>query len=488
MLRGWTALSLLAVAQGLMRVDLEQEKEWAWAHLLEEPEVLEAALAQLPALLEALVENPAELQARVDSHPYVQELAAQTAANASSALASFTLAAEAAEEEIEAAASSLLELPDDDEDYDADDEDEGEEGALQKRSLLRQVASAPKRLLQKLLPKVEWWRLLKRMTMLIVPSLTQGLTNAYFYPGPDAKPFKSKALAEILSLYLVQAAVVIMEELQGRPSLLHNMIAQGGSMALRVKRKEVEAPFETLIGQGDKDQVTDDHVPILQALGSFVPQAAIQSAQNLALATVQDFGSGQGGGMQENVQRLVSEFLSTYSVHAMAVLVGEAFHDEQRLKAEAELGLPSNFDQRKLQKKYRELSRATHPDKNPDDKEGAEKKFQAIAAAYTFLKPFAKQSVVDNMERLEAELAENPQDAVKQVHLAALRSREALLGVAKRGKALAATATTAAIRRAPAFSWYSAIAGVRGRLAGRKIVEPTFEEQMQAQQAMAALR
>ena len=53
--------------------------------------------------------------------------------------------------------------------------------------------------------------------------------------------------------------------------------------------------------------------------------------------------------------------------------------------------------------------------RNPDDKEGAEKKFQAIAAAYTFLKPFAKQSVVDNMERLEAELAENPQDAVKQV-------------------------------------------------------------------------
>lgn len=50
------------------------------------------------------------------------------------------------------------------------------------------------------------------------------------------------------------------------------------------------------------------------------------------------------------------------------------------------LGVKPNASQAELKAAYRKLSLLNHPDKNPDDPEGASARFQNISAAYDTLK------------------------------------------------------------------------------------------------------
>jgi len=59
------------------------------------------------------------------------------------------------------------------------------------------------------------------------------------------------------------------------------------------------------------------------------------------------------------------------------------------------LGVPRSADAKAIKKAFRKLSVKWHPDKNPDNKEEAEKKFQRIANAYTVLSDDEKRKVYD---------------------------------------------------------------------------------------------
>ncbi|KAG8432217.1 hypothetical protein GDO86_016748 [Hymenochirus boettgeri] len=60
------------------------------------------------------------------------------------------------------------------------------------------------------------------------------------------------------------------------------------------------------------------------------------------------------------------------------------------------LGVPRNATQDDIKRAYRKLALRWHPDKNPDNKEHAEKKFKDIAEAYEVLSDKQKRDSYDN--------------------------------------------------------------------------------------------
>ncbi|KFM25328.1 Putative protein disulfide-isomerase [Auxenochlorella protothecoides] len=61
------------------------------------------------------------------------------------------------------------------------------------------------------------------------------------------------------------------------------------------------------------------------------------------------------------------------------------------------LGVATDADERTIQKAYRRQAMKHHPDRNPDAKEGAEKKFREVAAAYEVLSDPEKRRMYDQL-------------------------------------------------------------------------------------------
>ena len=59
------------------------------------------------------------------------------------------------------------------------------------------------------------------------------------------------------------------------------------------------------------------------------------------------------------------------------------------------LGVSPSSNENEIKKAYRKLSVKYHPDKNPDDKENATKKFQQISEAYSVLSDSEKRQQYD---------------------------------------------------------------------------------------------
>ena len=60
------------------------------------------------------------------------------------------------------------------------------------------------------------------------------------------------------------------------------------------------------------------------------------------------------------------------------------------------LGIPSNASESEIKKAYRKGALKWHPDKNPNNKEEANKKFQEISQAFEVLSDSSKRSTYDN--------------------------------------------------------------------------------------------
>jgi curved DNA-binding protein CbpA len=59
------------------------------------------------------------------------------------------------------------------------------------------------------------------------------------------------------------------------------------------------------------------------------------------------------------------------------------------------LQVPKNSTNEEIKKSYRKLAMKWHPDKNPDNKEEAAKKFQEIGEAYDVLNDLEKRAIYD---------------------------------------------------------------------------------------------
>ncbi|XP_037685669.1 dnaJ homolog subfamily B member 8 isoform X2 [Choloepus didactylus] len=66
------------------------------------------------------------------------------------------------------------------------------------------------------------------------------------------------------------------------------------------------------------------------------------------------------------------------------------------------LGVQSSASQEDIKKAYRKLALRWHPDKNPDNKEEAEKKFKQVSEAYEVLSDSKKRSLYDRAGKRES--------------------------------------------------------------------------------------
>eukprot|EP00184_Porphyridium_aerugineum_P000921 CAMPEP_0184701350 /NCGR_PEP_ID=MMETSP0313-20130426/19469_1 /TAXON_ID=2792 /ORGANISM="Porphyridium aerugineum, Strain SAG 1380-2" /LENGTH=139 /DNA_ID=CAMNT_0027161381 /DNA_START=174 /DNA_END=589 /DNA_ORIENTATION=- len=60
------------------------------------------------------------------------------------------------------------------------------------------------------------------------------------------------------------------------------------------------------------------------------------------------------------------------------------------------LGVPKDADERQLKSAYRKLAKKYHPDKNQDNRDAAEAKFQEMAHAYEVLMDPEKRQIYDH--------------------------------------------------------------------------------------------
>ncbi|KAM9304963.1 dnaJ homolog subfamily B member 2 [Gastrophryne carolinensis] len=80
------------------------------------------------------------------------------------------------------------------------------------------------------------------------------------------------------------------------------------------------------------------------------------------------------------------------------------------------LGVPRNASQDDIKRAYRKLALKWHPDKNPDNKEMAEKKFKDIAEAYEVLSDAEKRETYDRYGRAGFSGSEPRPDSSSRFH------------------------------------------------------------------------
>mmetsp|Transcript_10283 Transcript_10283/g.14168 ORF Transcript_10283/g.14168 Transcript_10283/m.14168 type:complete len:280 (+) Transcript_10283:73-912(+) len=100
------------------------------------------------------------------------------------------------------------------------------------------------------------------------------------------------------------------------------------------------------------------------------------------------------------------------------------------------LGIDSSASGEEIRRAYKKLALKFHPDKNPDDPEGAKKRFQDISEAYKTLSddPLANLNLEELLEKIAAEFFVDPSEYKEEikagVHIAGTAVASVIDGVA----------------------------------------------------------